>query len=109
MADDKIEKVYSDMAPGMEQVIYAGDTLVMRDNDDNEFAVKAKEGEETMAFLVAFDEWFIAKEGGRFSPGILDALWHQVRETFNALPMSIQRELPSFKQGGVILGGHEHA
>lgn len=103
-----VERRYSDMAPGLEQVVFAGDTLVMRDNDGNEFAVKAKEAEETMAFLKSFDEWFTAKESARFSQGILDALWHDVRQRFNALPMSIQRELPSFKNGGIIVRGHDH-
>jgi hypothetical protein len=101
---------YSDMAPGLEQVIEAGDTLVLRDNDQHEFAVTARECTETMDFLKAFDEWFTAKQRGGFSMGILDALWNNVSITFNALPMRIQRDLPSFKAGGVLLkGGHDHA
>jgi hypothetical protein len=102
------DKKYTDMAPGLEQVIEAGDTLVLRDNDENEFAVTAREREETMDFLKAFDEWFVAKNAERFSAGILDALWHEVSRTFNTLPMQIQRELPSFKSGGVIVRGHAH-
>lgn len=100
-------KHYTDMAPALEQTIYAGDTLVMRDNDGNEFAVSAREGWETMDFLKAFDEWLTAKEKG-LGPVIVDALWHQTKTKFNALPMRIQRELPSMKNVGVLLRGHEH-
>lgn len=105
---DEGTKKYGDMAPGLEQVIEAGDTLVLRDNDQNEFAVSARERDETMAFLKAFDEWFTAKQAARFSPAILDALFAEVTRTFNELPMAIQRELPSFKTGGVIVRGHAH-
>jgi hypothetical protein len=100
--------VYSGMAPGLEQVVYAGDTLVMKDNDGNEFAVSAKEGQATMDFLKAFDEWFMARERGGFSEGILLALWSEVKRTFNDLPMSIQRELPSIKHAGVVVPSYPH-
>lgn len=95
-------KRYSDMAPELEQTIYAGDTLVMRDNDGNEFAVSARESEETMAFIKAFDEWFAAKNKG-LGPVIVDALWHQTKAKFNALPMRVQRELPSMKNATLLL------
>lgn len=98
---------YSDMSPGLEQVVYAGDTLTMRDNDGNEFAVTGRESDEVIEFLKAFDEWFTAKEA-HFSAGILDALFHTVRTKFNNLPLRLQRELPSFAKGGVLLRGHPH-
>lgn len=108
MPEEESFKKYSDLAPGLEQVIDAGDTLVMRDSDGNEFAVGAREHPDTMEFLKAFDEWFMAKEKGNFSAGVLDALWHNVRAKFNDLPMRVQRELPSMKNAGVLIRGHNH-
>ncbi len=103
----EIPRHYSDMAPGMEQVVYAGDALVLRDNDGNEFSVIAREGEQTMEFIKAFDQWFTASNKLTLRQDIVEMLWLQVKAAFNALPMTIQRELPSFKEGGILLP-HQH-
>jgi hypothetical protein len=58
--------------------------------------VTARENEKTMAFLVAFDNWVTAKDGG-VTGSVHDMLWGEVRRTFGNLPLWIQRTLPSFK------------
>ena len=98
------EQKYADLAPGLEQTIEAGDTLVMRDNDGNEFAVSAKEHPNTLAFFRAFDEWVTAKMGGLASMETI--LWAKMMTEWNNLPTHITRELPSFK--ALILRGHSH-
>lgn len=97
----------SDLAPGMEQIIEAGDTLVIKDETGQEFAVTAREHPATMEFLKAFDQWFAAKEGNKES-AITDAYWFELKARLNNLPMHIQRQFPSFKQGGVVLRAHGH-
>lgn len=105
MAEDG-EKITQELSPGMEAIVYGGDTLVITDEKGQEFAVSGREREEVMDFLKAFDEWFYAKEKG-ISAGVLDALWTMVRVKFLALPLGIQREMPSFKAMGVSVG-HGH-
>lgn len=95
------------LAPGMTRVCHADETLVLTDNEGNEFAVEGREAESTMTFFKAFDEFFTARESNVAGLS-LDALWYAVKEAFNALPMRVQRQLPSFAQGGVILRSHEH-
>lgn len=95
------------LAPGMEEVIQAGDTLEITDANGQKIAVTAREADNTMAFLKAFDEWLMAKE--RVPAGhVLDAMWLGVKTTFNNLPMKVQLQLPSLKGGGVIVRNHSH-
>lgn len=109
--EGKPGRTYSDMAPGVEQVVYAGDTLVMRDNDGNEFAIQSKEHPDTLDFIKAFDAWLMVKQSGDGAPNnvVLDALWASVQLAYNNLPMQIQTQLPSFARAGVPLAGHDHA
>lgn len=99
----EVKKQYSDMAPGMSQTIYAGDELTLRDNDGNEFSIIAKEAEETMAFLKAFDLWFVASQTSAIRGDYLDGFWVKLKRAYNALPASVQSELPSLGQGAIIL------
>lgn len=102
----------SDLAPGLTQVIEAGTELVLSDNDDNEFSIKAVEHTATIEFIKAFDEWNLLRKGGQTSTGIVESLWASVERHFNNLPMHIQRELPSVRQAlgsvGVKIVGHQH-
>lgn len=95
------------ITPNMERVIQAGDTLVIQDKEGQEFAVSAREHEDTLAFLKTFDLWLTAtkKREGKI---VCDALFLGVEQKFNAIPMHIQRQLPSFKSGGVIIRDHLH-
>ena len=107
-----VEHGASDLAPGLTQVVQAGTELVLSDNDDNEFSIKAVEHPATIEFIKAFDEWHLLRKGGQASEGIVTALWAAVERHFNNLPMHIQRELPSVRQAlgsvGVKVTGHSH-
>lgn len=105
---EESQRKYSDLAPGLEQVIEAGDTLVMKDNEDNEFAVTAREHPDTLAFIKAFDDWLMVKNEGVLSMGVLGTLWSEVERTFRDLPMFVQRELSSFKKLGIAIVSHDH-
>ncbi len=100
----EMQQRYSDMAPGMDQVVQAGDTLVMRDNDGNEFSISGRLDDATLAFLKAFDEWFHANRApARLHQDILAAMHARMVTAFNDLPMWLQQELPSFRAGGIVL------
>lgn len=95
------------LAPGMTRVVAADETLVITDDAGQEFAIEGREADTTMGFLKAFDEWFHAKAQG-IGGVALDGLFQIVTDKFNALPMRVQRQLPSFAQGGVLLKEHPH-
>lgn len=95
------------LAPGMDYVCEAGETLVIQDGAGQELSITGRESPEVMEFLKAFDEWFFGKQR-RFSDGILAALWAQVQTTFNALPLRVQKELPSWTTIGVSVRNHDH-
>ena len=104
-----MDRQYSDMAPGLTQAVHSGDELVMRDNDGNEFSVKAIIDPKTMEFLKAFDEWYVLKQSGPVSSGIIDALWSNVQKAYRDLPGYVVRDLPSIKNAGTRVQGHSHA
>lgn len=102
------ERTTTELAPGMEAVVYAPDTLVITDKDGQEFAVTGRNNEETTAFLKAFDEWLLHKNKRDLSDTLMNALWSEVERTFRDIPLSIQREFVSFKLLGVTLPGTGH-
>lgn len=97
----------SSIAPNMERVVEAGETLVITDSEGQEFAVTGREAPETMEFLKAFDEWFSSLNQGIGGP-VLDALFFKTKEAFNNLPMRLQRELPSIRRAGISIANHKH-
>jgi hypothetical protein len=103
---ERTSKKYEDMMPGMSQVVEAGDELVVRDREGQEFSITAKVDEKTLAFITAFDEWFIIRHEG-VRGVVLDALWNTVERA--DLPLHVQEKLTSFRRQGLFLRGHNHA
>jgi len=101
----EFNRITTELGPGMETVVYAGDTLVITDNEQQEFAVTGRESKEVMDFLVAFETWLLTKNAA-VTGVVLDAAEAEMSKKFNALPLRIQRELPSFKRVGVPIPGH---
>jgi len=101
------EESMNSIAPGMERIVVAGETLVIQDEAGQEFAVTGRDSEEVMQFLQEFDRWFTLVQKN-ITGAVLTAQWFAVKETFNNLPLRIQRELPSFAGGGVIVQPHSH-
>jgi hypothetical protein len=93
-----------DLAPGMERVVEAGETLVITDQNGQEFAVTGRESQELLAFLNEFDQWFTLVENKVKGPAT-DAAWFKVKEAYHSLPARIQRELPS-SIGGIVVSQH---
>lgn len=105
MDEGDFKRIATELMPGMETVVYAGDTLVITDNAGQEFAVSGRESEEVMKFLEAFDTWLTTKNA-LVSGVVLDAAYAEMTRLFNALPLRIQRSMPSFKRLGVSIPGH---
>lgn len=93
--------------PGMERVVQAGDSLVIEDANGQEFAIKAIEGEATMEFLTAFDEWYALSRRTN-NAEVLKALWTKATVAFNQLPLEIHKQLPSWKSLGTQVRAHTH-
>jgi hypothetical protein len=89
------EKKYQDLAPGLTETIQAGDELVMTDKEGNEFSVAAKESDDVMDFLKAFDRWFSMHNRG-ITGVVLQAAWFDVEQSFRSLPVRVAHELPSW-------------
>lgn len=104
MATDKTGSV---LAPGMTHVIQAGEQWEIGDSAGESFEVKAVESDEVMEFLKAFDTWLVTYNA-QVKGTVLEAAQADCVQKFNALPMRIQREMPSFASMGVRLDGHEH-
>lgn len=97
----------TELAPGMEAVVEAYETLVIRDNEGQEFAVSGRLDEKTLVFLRAFDSYMTTKNAG-VGGVVLDAAWADVDKSFHELTLPVQRELPSFKRLGLSVPGHRH-
>lgn len=95
------------IAVGATRSIEAGDTLVVRDRNGQEFAVEGKESEVVMDFLKAFDTWYTVSKVKTQGP-VLGALWSDVVRLWNCLPPRVVREMPSFKSAAIGLRTHSH-
>lgn len=103
---DEFTRTTTELAPGMETVVYAGDTLVIEDKEGQEFAVTGRESEEVLSFLKAFDTWLTTKNA-LVQGVVLDAAYADMTKQFNSLPLRLQREMPSFKKLGIAVP-HRH-
>jgi hypothetical protein len=86
--------------PGMEQIVEAGETLEITDNTGQVFAVTGTESKDTLGFIIKFDVWHSMSRSGVQGPVLVQA-WKEVEIAFNALPLRVQRQLPSFKALGI--------
>lgn len=101
----EFNRIATELGPGMETVVYSGDTLVITDKEGQEFAVTGRENDDVMEFLRAFDTWLTTKNALVLGV-VLDAAYADMTKRFNALPLRLQREMPSFKRLGVPIPGH---
>jgi len=82
------------IAPGAEEVVQAGDLLVITDADGQEIAVRGEECDEVMAVLVALDDYVVARAGG-VQGVVVQSLWDKLCRAHAALPAHVTRQLPS--------------
>lgn len=99
-------KVGNVLAPGMTQVIEAGEKWEIEGSDGQSFEVKAVDSADVMDFLKAFDTW-LTTYNAHVTGIVLEAAQADCIKKFNVLPMRIQQEMPSFAQLGIRLG-HPH-
>lgn len=76
--------------PGMSHVVNAGETLLIRDNEGQEIAVEAREHDDVVAFIRAYDELRIARAHG-VTGVVLDSFEHRVERAFTSLPSHVVR------------------
>jgi hypothetical protein len=86
--------------PGMEQLIEAGDTLEVMDENGRVFAVTAVEGTAVVDFCKAFDNWLTMHKSNVQGP-VMEMAYKAMLDRFGKLPLRVQRELPSWKTLGI--------
>jgi hypothetical protein len=95
----------------MSEVIQAGHALDVTDNQGQVFTVEAREADETMAFLKAFDDWYMMTQRAKAQPVadlIIEGLWSSVTSTYDDLLPAVKRQLPSASALGIRIAGHSH-
>lgn len=90
------------LAPGMSQVVEAGDKLIITDEKGEELEIEAKDDPTTIAFIESFDSWLLCKNKG-ITGVVLDAAYDDMMRKFNDLPSRIQNDLPSVKNLGLVI------
>lgn len=100
----------SSVAPGMSYTVHAGDELVIKDMNDEEMSVVAKEHPDVLEFINAFDSFMLVKNTmPDTAQGIHQSAWDDVMEKFDKLPKHVQEQLPSIRAGGIVIPGkHRH-
>lgn len=95
MADhllDRIGTTPPHLKPGMSHVVYGGETLLIRDENNEEIAVEARENQAVMEFLHAYAaERKLRLQG--VTGSIMQTYRAQTERCFTALPVYLQREL----------------
>lgn len=93
------------VAPGMTQVIVAGESYVITDDNGKELELKGTDDPKVTEFLHAFDTWHtICTTLGHAS----DAAVSQYEELMNRwgeMPERIVTGLPSYRAGGIVVPG----
>lgn len=86
------------LAPELEEVVKAGDTLVITDSKGKEFAITGRDSDEVIEFCVAFDDWLSARNSGvPITEPLLQSLMTLAISKFNELPNRIVWQMPSYK------------
>lgn len=96
------------IAPELEEVVEAGDTLIITDAKGQQFAITGRDSEDVIEFCKAFDTWLSARNLGNVQGPVLDSLFTLAVTRFKSLPDRIQWQLPSYRSPGIILPGHGH-
>jgi hypothetical protein len=105
MSDVEVPRTSSNLAPGMNLVVIAGQYYTITDINGNDTGVEGRDDPLTLAFIHAYDEWHTAMKflGGMGSPQERSARY-RLDQMFEALPKRIKDDLPSRRSGLVIPG-----
>jgi hypothetical protein len=95
MAEDLLDHIGTappKLKPGMSHVVYGGEMLVIRDENNDELAVEARENKLVMEFLRAYAEERKMRQRG-IDGSIAQSLHAETERCFTALPLHVAREL----------------
>jgi hypothetical protein len=81
------------MAPGMSQVIEAGEAYTLTDDNGKELELVGRIDPLTLAFVRAFDVWYGVKGRVAEDTDVYKAAWMGVITAFNNLPKHVVKEL----------------
>lgn len=94
------------VAPGMTQVIVAGEKYTLKDDNGAELELEGRDRPWTLEFLEAFDNYMDA--AGRLGdehPHTM-AFAKTLRETWFAMPVDLTQRMPSFASRGIKIDVH---
>ena len=93
------------VAPGMTQVIVAGESYVLKDDGGQELELKGADDPLVIEFLHSFDAWqTICTTLGHGSDAAVSQ-YEDVLTKWRGLPERIVTGMPSYRAGGIVIPG----
>lgn len=93
------------LAPGMTQVIVAGETYTLKDDKGEELELKGTDDPWTVEFLAEFDTWqTICKTLGHGSDAATSQ-YSVLLDKWGNMPDRLFTGMPSIKAGGIVVPG----
>jgi hypothetical protein len=92
------------LAPGMSQVIVAGESYTLLDDKGAELELVGRDDPQVVEFLHAFDS-YLTMLAALGSVDATQAQYRTVMELFRNLPDRLVRDFPSVRAGGIVVPG----
>lgn len=93
------------LAPGMTQIVVAGDTYVLKDDNGDELELVGRDDPKVVYFLEAFDAWqSICNTLGHGHSSAV-AQFTIVLDKWREMPDRVLTAMPSYRAGGVLIPG----
>lgn len=97
------------VAPGMTQVIEAGQTYVLKDDNDKELELVGRDRPWVIEFLTAFDNYMDAAGRLGDTHEHVQPFVKALREAWFAMPEDLAKQMPSIRDRGVRIDiSHTH-
>jgi hypothetical protein len=93
------------VAPGMTQVIVAGESYILKDDNGKELELKGADDPKTIEFLHAFDAWQAITTTLGHSSDAAVSQYEEVLTKWRALPERLVTGMPSYRAGGIMVPG----
>lgn len=93
------------LAPGMTQVVVAGETYVLKDNNDEELELVGRDDPKVIDFLEAFDAWQSISNTLGHGHASAVAQFTVVLDKWRDMPDRVLTAMPSYRAGGVLIPG----
>lgn len=93
------------VAPGMTQVIVAGESYVLKDDKGAELELKGADDPQVVEFLHSFDAWqTICTTLGHGSDAAVSQ-FEDVLTKWQSMPERLVSGMPSYRAGGIMVPG----